>query len=75
MKQADFLILLQDILQRDKSIVMEDILRDMDEWDSLSIMALIAYFDKYHGIILTFEHFKKITTVADLAALPETFAK
>lgn len=69
MKIELFLDELQDILQRDTPIHLENILTDMEEWDSLAIMSLIAWFDKRQGISLTFNHFKTIITVADLVAL------
>lgn len=69
MKIELFLEELQDLLQRDAPIHLENILTDMEEWDSLAIMSLIAWFDKRQGISLTFNHFKTIITVADLVAL------
>lgn len=69
MKIELFLSELQDILQRDDPIHLDDVLIDIEEWDSLAMMALIAWFDKRQGVSITFNHFKNIITVADLAAL------
>lgn len=41
-----FIPIFQDLLQRDEPVFATDTLADMEEWDSLAIMALIAWFDK-----------------------------
>ena len=45
MKKDEFLVALEDILQREESCNENDKLEDYDEWDSLSKMALMAYYD------------------------------
>lgn len=69
MKIDTFLLELQEILQRDQAIKLDDSLSDMEEWDSLAIMALIAWFGKHLDLALTFNHFKDLKTVADVASL------
>ena len=46
MKKADFLVDLEDVLQREEACNENDVLENYDEWDSLSKMATMAYFDK-----------------------------
>ena len=68
MNQADFLLDFHDILQRDEPFSMDTLLADMEEWDSLSIMATIAYFDKKYNVALTFDTFTTTRTVGDIAS-------
>ena len=49
MEKKDFLVELEDILQREEPCRESDLLEDYDEWDSLSKMALMAFFDKSFG--------------------------
>ncbi len=69
MTKADFLVELEDILQRDEPCAENDLLDDYDEWDSLSKMALMAYYDKNFGIKLSLDSFKELKTVADIITL------
>ena len=66
MTKKDFLIELEDILQREEPCNESDLLEDYEEWDSLSKMALMAFFDKNFGIKLGFKDFKEFKTVEDI---------
>ena len=50
MNKEQFLTELQDVLQRDDPVLENDVLADYDEWDSLSKMAIMAFFDKDFGV-------------------------
>lgn len=69
MNKADFLVELEDILQREDPCNINDNLDDYEEWDSLSKMSVMAYYDKNFGIKLSLSDLKNVTTVADLIAL------
>lgn len=69
MQLKEFLTEFQDLLQRDDPLSPDSRLEDLDEWDSLAIMAVIAWFDKQFGRTLNFGNFKGLQTVADVAAL------
>lgn len=69
MKKAEFLIELEDILQRESSCDENDELNSYEEWDSLSKMALVAYFEKNFNKKLSMNDFEKLKTVADLMKL------
>ena len=58
MNKAEFLVELED-----------DDLHSYEEWDSLSKMAVMAYFDKNFGIKLTLKDLKEVNTVSDLIKL------
>ncbi len=69
MTSAQFHKELQEILQCDTDIESGTFLWDVEEWDSLAIMACMAYFDRTFGIKTKFGQYKDLGTVAELAAL------
>ncbi len=69
MNKADFLVELEDILQREEPCKETDDLNSYEEWDSLSKMAVMAYYDKNFGVKLSLSDFKEINTVNDLIKL------
>ena len=69
MNKADFLVELEDILQREEYCNIDDNLNDYEEWDSLSKMSIMAYYDKNFGIKLSLSNLKEAATVSDLVAL------
>jgi acyl carrier protein len=70
MTKSEFLLKFQDILQREAPVRESDCLADYPEWDSLSKMALLAYYSQTFGISITLDEFKKLQTVADLIRVP-----
>ena len=69
MNKTDFLVELEDILQREESCNADDNLNDYEEWDSLSKMSIMAYYDKNFGVKLSLKDFKDLVTVNDLINL------
>lgn len=69
MQLSEFLFVFQDILQRDEPLTVDTALEDIEEWDSLSIMGTIAWFDRQQGKKVTFKELKQLKSVADIAAL------
>ena len=69
MNKSDFLVELEDILQREDSCNESDNLNDYEEWDSLSKMSIMAYYDKNFGVKLSLNDLKTVTTVSDLIKL------
>lgn len=69
MTKNEFLEALQDVLQRDDAVLENEVLNDMDEWDSLSKMATMAYFKGHFGIVITLDQLSKLEKVSDLIAL------
>lgn len=69
MNTADFLVELEDILQREEPCNLEDNLEDYEEWDSLSKMSIMAYYDKNFGVKFSLNDLKTVATVSDLVAL------
>ncbi len=66
MTKAEFLEKLQDIFERDDEITEDMVLEEMDEWDSLSAMAVMAFFNKTLSITLLPAEVREMKTVAEL---------
>ena len=68
MTRQEFCVELQEMLQCEETLHEETILSDLEEWDSLSIMILITFFDKKFGQRITFDEVKACSGVTDLIA-------
>lgn len=66
MTKEEFLEKLQDIFERDDEITEDMVLEEMDEWDSLSAMAVMAFFNKTLSITLLPAEVREMKTVAEL---------
>ena len=69
MNKADFLVELEDILQREEPVNENDNLEDYDECDSLSKMAVMAYYDKNFKIKIGLNQLGELKTISDLIKL------
>ena len=69
MNKEQFLTELQDVLQRDDPVLENDVLADYDEWDSLSKMAIMAFFGKEFAQLITFDDIVYSNTIGDLLEL------
>ena len=58
---------MQDVLQMEDELTMDTVLEDLDEWDSLAMMATTAFLDKNFNLKLTFNDFKNFKTIEDIA--------
>ena len=54
MNREEFLVHMQDILQTDEELSFDMNLDDLEEWDSLSKMATVAFLDANFGVKTTF---------------------
>ena len=68
MTKDEFLVEMQDVLQTDDTLAPETVLSDLAEWDSLSMMATMAFFDKNFGVKIGLKDFKEMNTMSDLIA-------
>ena len=68
MSKEDFLVKMQDVLQTDAELKMETVLDELDEWDSLSMMATMAFLDKDFGVKLKIAEIKTFASIGDIAA-------
>lgn len=69
MTTSEFLVKFKDILQRDDDVTLDMQLADMDEWDSLSVMAVMAWFDLTLGVKLSYKAIEEQKTVQGIIAL------
>ena len=68
MSKEEFLVQMQDVLQTETELTMETVLDELDEWDSLSMMATMAFLDKNFGVKLKIAEMKTLGTLGDIAA-------
>lgn len=61
-----FLDNLQEILEIDDPVLPATDLRDIDTYDSLAVLQIIAYVDEQLGVTLKAEDFVPITTAQSL---------
>ena len=54
------------------AVADDDVLADLPEWDSLSVLSVIAMLDAQYGVNVTAVHLKGVRTVADLWGLVQT---
>lgn len=69
MKKDELLEEIKEALQRDEELSLDMRLEDLDEWDSLAIISLIALYDDLFSVILTNEELQKCESVDDLVNL------
>ena len=68
MSKEEFLVQMQDVLQTETELTMETVLDELDEWDSLSMMATMAFLDKNFGVKMKIADIKTFATIGDIAA-------
>lgn len=68
MTKEEFLTEMQDVLQTEEVLNMDTVLTDLDEWDSLSMMATMAFLDKNFGVKVKIADLKTLGTIGDIAA-------
>lgn len=72
MKKEEFIKEIKDALEiedEDKEITLETDIRYVEEYDSLSVLAIIAMIDKNFGKQIPSSDFAKVTTVKSLMNL------
>lgn len=69
MTKKEFLLELEDMLQREEACYEDDLLKDYEEWDSLAKMIIVAYYKKKFDIKVDFHAFDTVQSVFDLIQL------
>jgi len=72
MKKEEFINELKEALEienEDQEITLETNLKDLEEYDSLSVLSIIAMIDKNFGKQIPSADFTKVTTVSSLMDL------
>lgn len=68
MSKEEFLVQMQDVLQTETELKTDTALDEIEEWDSLSMMATMAFLDKNFGVKLKIADIKTLVTIGDIAA-------
>lgn len=70
MKKKDFLALLEEVIEADSSTLTGDeLINDIEGWDSLAVISFIAMVDENFGVILSAQKISDANTVQDLITL------
>ncbi len=64
----EFYAQLAVILEED-AIGPDDVLRDFEEWDSLSVLSIVALANSKHGVVLGGDDIASVRTAGELAEL------
>lgn len=73
MNSDEFIDIFSEIIQSDMEMTLDTPLADIEEWDSMALMALVAHFDARYGKPLEFSLLEGLKTVGDLARLAPDF--
>lgn len=68
MTREEFATEMKEVLQTDAELSADTVLAELDEWDSLAIMATMAFLDKNFGVKLKLGDFSELNTIGDVAA-------
>lgn len=69
MNREQFIGKVKELLQIDEELSAETYLFDIDEWDSLAMMNMVAFFDKEFNKKITISELQKIDTMKQLMDL------
>ncbi|MFY8165507.1 MAG: acyl carrier protein [Sediminibacterium sp.] len=65
--ENQFLVHIKEVLEiENREILLTDIFRDYDEWDSLALLSLIAMLDDEYGVAIEEKVLKTLLTLEDL---------
>ena len=67
MTRDEFLTQMLDVLQREDELTFDMELQDIDEWDSLAVMATMAFLDKQFGVKTSISDYNSMKTIEDIA--------
>lgn len=67
MKTSVFLEKLQEELEEDQTLTMNTNLKELESYDSISLLSVIAFVDENFNKKIDTKQFKDIETVSDLA--------
>ena len=74
MNRPEFYQRLAEILDVEE-VKADDTLKDFDEWDSLSVLSVLAMADSKYGVAIRADEIRSVVTAADLAGLVEAKQK
>lgn len=70
MNRQEFLNSLEEILELDpNTLTGDEALQDLEQWDSLAFLSVIAMADEHFNIVIQGDKLEKVKTVEDLVDL------
>jgi len=69
MKKQDLIEEIKNVMQREKNLTLEMELKDIEEWDSLTVVGIAALYDKFMGIKIEINDINKCKTISDIVKL------
>ena len=68
--EEKFISLFKETLEIDESVELttDTVFRELDKWDSLGFLSVIAMIDEEYDIVIEGNDFKKLITISDLIA-------
>lgn len=69
MNTQTFLEKLQDELEEDDALTLDTKFKELENYDSMSVLSLIAFIDESFDKSLDTRHFKDVSTVQELKEL------
>lgn len=73
MTKQELLGHIQEVMQTQSILKEENLLADIDEWDSLTIIAMINLYKELFGIVIEGRTFNECKSVKDLMTLVEQY--
>jgi len=74
MNKLEFFRHLAEILNVEE-VTEGNVLKDFDEWDSLSVLSVLAMADAKYGVVIHADEIRSVVKAADLAELVEAKQK
>lgn len=75
MNSQEFITIFQELIQEETPINLSTPLESLEAWDSMAIMALVAWFDVEQQKKVSFEDLQDLETVGDIARLVPGFSE
>ena len=71
MNRDEFLTKMQDILQyeHDEELTYATNIANLEEWDSISVISIVAFLDSEFGKKITVNDLKDVKTIEEIAML------
>jgi len=69
MTKQELLIEMQNALQREEELDLDMRLDDIEEWDSLAVISIIALFDQLFSIVITEKQLSNCEKIEDILNL------
>ncbi len=64
--ETKFLEQFTELLERETPVMMTDVFREYDNWDSLAYLSVISFIDEEYEIVIPREEFGKMKRIADI---------